>query len=150
MRAGRPLRRLVWSARKGRQMATQDTEGHDLGSADYLERALDDLNRARQGATAEVISVIDSGMGRVREALGQFQSGAEDRAEQLKARATDRTADWERVLEGTSADDRQELGIRIVRAQRSKEALKAMSKEIRRQKKELRRQRKEGQLTEES
>ena len=148
MRVGCPRRRLAWSARKGRQMATQDTEGHDLGSADYLERALDDLNRARQGATAEVISVIDSGMGRVREALGQFQSGAEDRAEQLKARATDRTADWERVLEGTSADDRQELGIRIVRAQRSKEALKAMSKEIRRQKKELRRQGKEGQLGE--
>lgn len=144
MRVDCPRRRLAWSERKECRMATKDTEGHELGSAVYLERALDDLNRARQGATAEVISVIDSGMGRVREALGQFQSGAEDRAEQLKARAEDRHADWERVLEGTSDADRQELGIRSVRAQRSTDALKAMSKEIRRQKKELKRQRKES------
>jgi hypothetical protein len=122
-------------------MATQEPEGEELGARVYLQRALDDLNRARQDAAGELMSVIDSGMGRVREALDQAQDWPGERAEHLKAQAEDRTADWERVLEGASADDLQKIGIRSVRAQRSQEALKAMRKEIRRQKKELKRQR---------
>lgn len=129
--------------RKEGRMATQGIDDHELGPADYLERALEDLNRARQETEAEAISMIDSAVGRLRQALARVQGGAEDRAEHLKALAEDRAAEWQRMLEDASDDARQELAIRSVHAQRSREALKAISKEVRLQKKEIRRQKKE-------
>ena len=76
-----------------------DAENHELGSADYLERALADLNRARQETTADAISMIDSAIGRLREALARVQEGAEDRAEHLRDLAEDRAAEWQRMLD---------------------------------------------------
>ena len=116
-----------------------DAENHELGPADYLERALADVNRARQETAADAMSVIDSAVGRLREALARVQGGAEDRAEHLRGLAEDRAAEWQRMLEDASDEARQELAIRTVHAQRSQEALKAISKEVKRQKKELKR-----------
>lgn len=123
-------------------MATQGTEGRELGPADYLERALNDLNRARQDTEAELISVVDSAIGRLREALEHFQTGAEDRADRLRTLAADRAAEVKRMLEGASEDARREVAVQAVRAQRSRDALKTISKEVRRQRREIRRQKK--------
>jgi hypothetical protein len=81
--------------------------------------------------------MIDSAISRSREALEHLRTGAEDRAEQLKSRAEDRFAGWQRSLDEASEDVRRELAIRTVRAQRSQDALKAMSEEIKHQEKEL-------------
>ena len=43
------------------------------------------------------------------------------------------------MLQDASDEARQELAIRSVHAQRSREALKAISKEVKRQKKEIKR-----------
>lgn len=51
-----------------------DAENHELGAADYLERALVELNRARQETEADAISMIDSAIGRLREALTAFRA----------------------------------------------------------------------------
>ena len=48
-----------------------DAENPELGPADYLERALADVNTARQETAADAMSVIDSAIGRLREALAR-------------------------------------------------------------------------------
>ena len=118
-------------------MATKMTEEGEVRSADYLEKALEDLDRARHDAAEEVRSMIDAAISRSREALDQLRTDTEDRVERLRARAEERTAEWQRTLEEGPEDVRRELGIRTVRAQRSQSALKAMSEEIKHQKKEL-------------
>jgi uncharacterized protein YicC (UPF0701 family) len=118
-------------------MATETTEKAELCAADYLEKALDDLNRARHDAGEELRTLTDSAISRTREALDHLKSGAEDRTEDLKARAEKRVAEWQRMLDDASADARRELGIRTVRVQHSEDALKAMSDEIEHQRKQL-------------
>jgi hypothetical protein len=118
-------------------MAIHLNEERELSAAEYLEKALDDLDRARQHAAEELRSTIDAAIGRSRDALDHLRLDAEDRAEQLKTRAADRATEWQRILEEASDDARRELGIRTVRAQRSYAALKAMSEEIKEQRKEL-------------
>jgi F0F1-type ATP synthase membrane subunit b/b' len=113
------------------------TEVTELSSADYLEKALEDLNQARQHAEEELRSVIDSAIGRAREALDELRSDAEDRAESLKARAEDRASEWQQMLEDASEDVRRELGLRTIRAQHSQSALKEMAGEIKQRKHEL-------------
>jgi hypothetical protein len=114
-----------------------------MTAADYLERALADLNRARQETEADAISMIDSTIGRLRETLVRIQGGAEDRAEHLRELAEDRAVEWQRMLDDASEEARRDLAIRSVDAQRSRESLKAISKEVRHQKKEIRRRKKE-------
>jgi F0F1-type ATP synthase membrane subunit b/b' len=116
-------------------MSTQTTE--ELSAAEYLENALEDLNKARKDATDDLRSMIDSAISRSREALDHLRVDAEDRAEHLKERAENRATEWQQMLEDASADVRRELAIRTVRAQRSDEALKEISDEIKHQKKEL-------------
>lgn len=116
-----------------------DAENEGLGSADYLERALADLNRARQQTAAEAMSIIDSAIGRLREALARVQGGAGDRAEQLRGLAEDRAADWQRRLEDASEEVRLEMAVRSIHAQSSLESLKTLSEEVRRRDQELRR-----------
>jgi F0F1-type ATP synthase membrane subunit b/b' len=125
-------------------MAIRTSEEGDLSAVDYLEKALEDLDRARHNAAEELRSMIDSAIGRSREALEHLRTDAEGRAEQIKsgaedrkARAEDRAAEWQQTLEEASDDVRRDLGIRTVRAQRSEAALKAMSDEIKHHKKEL-------------
>lgn len=119
-------------------MATKTTEEREVGgSVEYLEKALEDLDHARHDAAEEVRSMIDAAIGRSREALEQLRMDAEQRVDRLRARAEERTAEWQDTLEEASEDLRRELGIRSVRAQRSETALKAMAEEIKHQKKEL-------------
>jgi uncharacterized protein YicC (UPF0701 family) len=129
-------------------MATETTVKGEPSSADYLERALDDLNRARHDAGQELRSVTDSAISHTREALDHLKSGAEDRTEHLRARAEKRTAEWQRMLEGASEEARRELGIRTVRAQHNEDALEAMSEEIEHQRKQLGRPLKTDKRTE--
>jgi uncharacterized protein YicC (UPF0701 family) len=117
-------------------VATEANE-QEQTAVDYLEHAVEDLKQAGQEAGGEVRSAIDSAITRTREALEDVRSGAEERAEKIRARAEDRAAEWQQTLEDATEDARRELGIRAVRAQKSKDALDTMADEIKSQKKEL-------------
>jgi uncharacterized protein YicC (UPF0701 family) len=116
-------------------MSTQTSE--EVGAREYLEQALEDLDQARKTATEELRSTIDAAISRSREALDHLRSDAEERGEHLKARAEERLSEWQHTLEEATEDARREFGLRSVRAQRSKDALEAMSDEISEHKKEL-------------
>lgn len=115
----------------------ETTEQHDVGAAEHLEAALDDLNSARQSAQDELRSSIDSAISRAREALDDLRSDTEERAENLRTRAKNQAADWQQTLEDATEDARCELGVRAVHAQRTEDALDVMSEEIKRHKKEV-------------
>ena len=115
----------------------QTTDKKDVSAADHLEDALEDLNSARTSAQDELRSSIDSAISRAREALDDLRSDTEERAENLRTRAKNQAADWQQALEDATEDARRELGIRAVHAQRSKDALDAMSDEIKSHKKEV-------------
>lgn len=53
------------------------------------------------------------------------------------AEAQEQVSDWQHSLDKATDDVRRELGILAVRAQRSPEALRAMSAEIRKRKAEI-------------
>jgi hypothetical protein len=89
-------------------MMGRQTEATDQTAADYVEHALDDLNQACQGAQAET-----------------------------RARQREQRWEWQRELEEASDQVRLELGIEVVRAQRTSQALDAMAHEIKCRKKEL-------------
>ena len=116
------------------------TEEQQQSAVDYLEHAVDDLNRAREEAIDEARSAIDSAITRTRDALDDLRSDAEDRAERFRARAEDRFRDWQGTLEDATEDVRRELGIRAVHAQRTEDALDALDSEIKEHRQQLRTQ----------
>ena len=88
-------------------------------SADYLQDALEDLDKAREKAGDEVNASIDSARDRIAEAR-----------EDLSSRGHDHVKDWREQF-GSAADDAlRELGRWAIRSQRSSEALAELSKEI--------------------
>jgi hypothetical protein len=99
-------------------------DGH--GPADYLQGALDELDKARDRAQGDIRDGIDSAIDRTRKAMKD--AGAE---------AQTQVSDWRSTLEKAGDDVRRELGILAVRAQRSPEALREMSAEIRKRKTEI-------------
>jgi hypothetical protein len=99
-------------------------DGHS--SVDYLQGALDELTKARERAGDDIRGGIDSAIERTRDAMKEAGAGAQ---EQL--------TDWRVSLDRATDDVRRELGILAVRAQRSPEALRAMSAEIRKRKTEI-------------
>lgn len=115
----------------------RQTEATDQTAADYVEHARDDLNEARQGAQAEMRTAIESAAERTREVLHDLKGTATGRAEELRTRHKRQTWEWQRELEEASDEARLELGIEVVRAQRTSQALDAMAQEIKRRKKEL-------------
>lgn len=117
-------------------MATK-AEAEEQTVADYLEHAVEDLNEARQQAGEEVRAAIDSAISRSREALEDLRTDAQERAEKLRSRAEERAGEWQTTLEDATEEVRRELGIRAVRAQRTRDALDALSDEIKSQKKAL-------------
>jgi uncharacterized FlaG/YvyC family protein len=119
------------------EQVAETTEQQDVGAAEHLEDALEDLNNARQSAQDELRSSIDSAISRAREALEDLRSDTEERAESLRMRAKNQAADWQQALEDATEDARRELGIRAVHAQRTEDALDAMSEEIKSHKKEV-------------
>ena len=95
------------ATKTARKPATGD--GHS--PADYLQGALDELTKARERAGDDIRSGIDS--------------------------AQEQVSDWRHSLDKATDEVRRELGILAVRAQRSPEALRAMSAEIRKRKTEI-------------
>lgn len=93
---------------------------------DYLQGALDELSKARERAGGDIREGIDSAIERTRDAMKEAGSDAQTQV-----------TDWRTSLEKASDEVRRELGVLAVRAQRSPEALRAMSAEIRKRKTEL-------------
>jgi uncharacterized protein YicC (UPF0701 family) len=96
-------------------------------SMDYIQQALEDLDKARGRAGDELRVNVDHAVERLRKA-----------ATELRSRAEDEASDGEGALEHASEEMRRELGRLAVRAQRTPEALTEMSTEIRRRKTQLR------------
>jgi uncharacterized protein YicC (UPF0701 family) len=95
-------------------------------SLDYIQKALDDLDKARGRASDELRESIDSAIERLRHA-----------ASDLRSRAEDETSQWQQSLDRASEDVRRELGRRAVRAQRTPDALTELSTEIRKRRSQV-------------
>jgi uncharacterized protein YicC (UPF0701 family) len=92
----------------------------------YVQDAIKDLERARERAGTELRESLDAGIERLREVI-----------EDLRKRAEQQASEFERVFEETTEEGRREFGRRAIMAQRSDEALKAMSSAIRKRRSEL-------------
>jgi hypothetical protein len=103
--------------------ARQPVAKQPKSSLDYLQLALDDLDKARAQAQKEAREHIDEAVDRIREAVNE-----------LRAKAGEPARDFEERLEQVSEDARRELGKLAVQAQRSPEALAELTAEIRRRK----------------
>lgn len=93
---------------------------------DYLQKALEDLDRAREQAQQEARVNIDSAVDRIRDVRKDLSTRAHDEAGDLQSR-----------LDHASEELRRELGRTAIRAQRTPEALTAMQAEIRDRKRKL-------------
>jgi hypothetical protein len=98
-----------------------------LSSLDYIQQALEDLDKARGRATDELRETIDRATERLRRA-----------ASDLRSRAEDETSQFEESLERATEEVRRELGRRAVHAQRTPDALTELSAEIRRRRSQIR------------
>ena len=108
-------------------MAATKTSAHSKGeSVEHLQSAMDELTKARERAGDDIRSGIDSAIERTRDAMREAGSGAQEQI-----------SDWRVSLDRATDDVRRELGVIAVRAQRSPEALRAMSAEIRKRKTEI-------------
>jgi uncharacterized protein YicC (UPF0701 family) len=95
-------------------------------SMDYVQQAIQDIDRARGRAGEELRETLDSALERLRDAVGDLRKRAEDQA-----------SEFERAFEDSTEDGRREFGRRAIMAQRSPEALKEMTAAIRKRKAEL-------------
>jgi hypothetical protein len=93
------------------------------GTLDFLLKALEDLNMAREHAQKDAQSGIDDATERIRAAVEDVRRRLRDEAEELQAR-----------LDHASEEARVELGLAVIRAQRTPEALSMLAREIRRAK----------------
>ena len=93
------------------------------GTLDFLQRALEDLNHAREHAQQDAQSGIDDATERIRAAADDVRKRLREEADELQRR-----------LEHASEEARVELGLVAIRAQRSPEALSVLAREIRRAK----------------
>ena len=107
-------------------MAATTTARTRKSSADYLQDALKDLDKAREKAGKEVEANIDSARERINEA-----------SERLSERGHDQLDEWRTQLEDAAEDVRRELGRWAIRAQSSPQALSELSREITKRKAEL-------------
>ena len=106
-------------------------EERQISAADHLEDALEDLNKARQSAQDELRSRIDSAIDAGPERRSTICGPTPRSARRACGpRAEERAKDWQRALEDATEDARRELGVRAVRAQRTRDALDAMADEI--------------------
>ncbi len=99
--------------------ASHSSKSTEKAPVDYLQDALEDLDKAREKAGEEVSASIDSARERI-----------SDARDDLTDRGHDQVKDWREQF-GSAADDAlRELGRWAIRAQRSPEALSELSKEI--------------------
>ena len=93
------------------------------GTLDFLQRALEDLNRAREHAQQDAQAGIDDATERIRAAVEDLRRRLREEADELQVR-----------LDHASDEARLELGRAVIRAQRTPEALSELAREIRRMK----------------
>jgi DNA polymerase III gamma/tau subunit len=93
--------------------AREERERARKSAAEHLQQASAEIDKARQEATADVRRRRDSALERMRDVSGE-----------LRQRAEDQTAEWQDALEHTSDTARRQMGRRVIRAQRTPEALK--------------------------
>jgi acetyl-CoA carboxylase alpha subunit len=98
----------------------------EKSTLDYLQRALDDLDHARGHAQQDARASIDNAVDRIRDAVKDIGSRAQDEAHE-----------WQDRLEHVSAEARLELGRAAIRAQGTPEALTELAAEVRRRKQAL-------------
>ena len=96
------------------------------GTLDFLQRALEDLNQAREHAQQDAQAGIDDATERIRAAVEDVRKRVREEADELQTR-----------LDHASDEVRLELGRAVIRAQRTPEALSDLAREIRRAKNEL-------------
>jgi len=92
----------------------------------YLQKAIEDIDHAREHAGKDMRSSLDTAVDRMKDIAGDLHKRAEDEA-----------AEFQKTIESTTEEMRRELGRRAIRAQRSPDALKDLSAEIRKRKADL-------------
>lgn len=97
-----------------------------VSPVDHVRKAIDELDEARAEAGQQARERIDSTIDRLRELAGD-----------LSTRMKDQAGEFQDMLESAPDDLRLEFGRRVVRAQRTPEALTALAGEVRRRKAEL-------------
>jgi hypothetical protein len=93
------------------------------GTLDFLQRALEDLVKAREHAQRDAQTGIDDATERIRAAVEDVRDRLREEADELQAR-----------LERASDEARLELARAVIRAQRTPDALTELAREIRRAK----------------
>lgn len=93
---------------------------------EYLQKAIEDIDHAREHASKDMRSSLDSAVDRMKDIAGDLRKRAEDEA-----------ADFQKTIEDTTEEMRRELARRAIRAQRSPDALKDLSAEIKKRKADL-------------
>jgi hypothetical protein len=96
------------------------------GTIDFLQKALDDLNMAREHAQKDAQAGIDDATERIRAAVEEVRRRLREEADDLQTR-----------LEHASDEARLELGRVVIRAQRTPAALTELAREIRDAKEQL-------------
>jgi hypothetical protein len=96
------------------------------GTLDFLQKALEDLNMAREHAQKDAQAGIDDAAERIRAAVEDVRRRLREEADELQTR-----------LEHASDEARLELGRAVIRAQRNPEALTELAREIRHVKEQL-------------
>ena len=96
------------------------------GTLDFLQKALEDLNMAREHAQKDAQAGIDDATERIRAAVEDVRNRLREEADELQTR-----------LDHASEEARLELGLAVIRSQRTPEALSTLAREIRRAKDRL-------------
>ena len=91
------------------------------GTLDFLQKALEDLNRAREHAQKDAQASIDDATERIRAAVEDVRKRVKEEADELQTR-----------LDHATDEVRLELGRAVIRAQRTPDALSELAREIRR------------------
>ena len=104
----------------------EERERARKSAMEHLQQASAEIDKARQEAAADVRRSLDSALEQMRDVSGE-----------LRQRAEEQTAEWQDAREHASDKARRQMGRRAIRAQRTPEALKELSDEIRKQKAKL-------------
>jgi uncharacterized protein YicC (UPF0701 family) len=91
----------------------------DSTTLEYLQKAIEDMDHAREHAGKDVRAALDGVMEHVRGLVGDMRKRAENEA-----------TDWQHTLEHTTEEMRRELARRAVRAQQTPDALDELAAEI--------------------
>lgn len=104
---------------------TRVPASREASTLDHLQRALDELDKARMHAQTDARAGIDAAVERIRDA-----------ADELRSRASGEAREFEQRLASVS-EARRELARKAAQAQRTREALTALSSDLRRRKRAL-------------